>query len=169
MWEDRNYIQFAITAGFIILLLVFRSITNRIVKRHARINDFHPSRILYTIKFFNFIWFITFGTLIAITWDISFNWLSVYLASFFTVTGVALFAQWSILSNITASVILFFNYPIRIGSKIKIADGDNSVSGTVKDITLFSIRIKTEEGELITYPNNLAIQKPIVQMEKNPK
>jgi MscS family membrane protein len=69
-----------------------------------------------------------FITLIAIVWEISFRGLSVYFASFFTIVGVAFFASWSILSNVTAYAILFFYFPFfKIGSKIKIIDGDNSV------------------------------------------
>jgi MscS family membrane protein len=75
--------------------------------------------------------------------------------------GVGLFANWSMLSNITASIIIFFFYPYKVGESIKIIDGENSVEGTVMDITLFNIEIKTAEGRTVTYPNNLAIQKPM--------
>ena len=46
---------------------------------------------------------------------------------------------------------------------MKIVDKDMAVEGLVIDITLFYIKIKTEEGQIISYPNNLAIQKPIQQ------
>jgi small-conductance mechanosensitive channel len=78
------------------------------------------------------------------------------------VAGVALFAQWSILSNITASVILFFSFPFKIGSKIEIMDDKNSVTGIVEDITFFVIQIRTTNGNMVSYPNNLAIQKGII-------
>ena len=93
-------------------------------------------------------------------WNVSFKGLSIYFASIFTVIGVAFFAQWSILSNVTASIILFFNYSYKIGNKIKVIDGENSVTGTVMDIDLFQLRIKVESGEIVSYPNNLIIQKP---------
>ncbi|NIW50111.1 MAG: mechanosensitive ion channel, partial [Gammaproteobacteria bacterium] len=63
--------------------------------------------------------------------------LLVFASSFFAIVGVALFAQWSILSNITASVIIFFTSNAKIGDKIKVVDGDNTVSGIIRDIGLF--------------------------------
>ncbi|NJM93630.1 MAG: mechanosensitive ion channel [Cytophagales bacterium] len=102
-------------------------------------------------------------TFLGVIWNISFSGLGVYFASFFAVAGVALFAHWSILSNITASVILYFYYPYQIGSRVKIIDGENSVMGVVKDLNLFAIKIETNDGE-VSYPNNLAVQKPIIQL-----
>ena len=95
--------------------------------------------------------------------EVSFQGLSLYFASIFTVIGVALFATWSVLSNLTASVILFFFFPYRIGRKVKIIDGDNSIEGQIVDITLFHIKVETEDDRIVAYPNNLAIQKPIMQ------
>jgi small-conductance mechanosensitive channel len=68
-------------------------------------------------------------------------------------------------SNITAAVILFFFFPFKIGSSIKIIDGDHSVKGQVLGISLFSIRIELEDGSEVYYPNNLAIQKGIVYLK----
>ena len=82
---------------------------------------------------------------------------------------LAALAQWSILSNITASVILFFYYPYEIGSYVTIYEGDNSITGKVVDITLFSVRLQLDTGDEIAYPNNLAIQKPIIQLKNKPK
>ena len=112
-------------------------------------------------KIINLIILIVGITLIAVVWDITFEGVAVYFTSFFAVAGIGLFAQWSILSNITASVILFFNYPFKIGSTIRIKDGDNSVTGIITNISMFVIHIKTDGGDDITYPNILALQKPI--------
>ena len=77
------------------------------------------------------------------------------------VLGVGFFAQWSLLSNLTASVILFFNHPVRIGSRIRILDKDFDLTGEVKDITGFYFFIETDKGETITFPNSLIMQKGI--------
>ena len=44
---------------------------------------------------------------------------------------------------------------------IKIIDGDNSVAGWIKDMNMFTVIIETENGNIVSYPNNLVIQKPI--------
>jgi small-conductance mechanosensitive channel len=82
------------------------------------------------------------------------------------VLGIGFFAQWSILSNITASFILFFYHPIRIGHRIKIIDKDYNWVGEVKNITAFYFFIETDAGENISLPNSLVMQKGIEILAK---
>ena len=167
----ENNFHFYIELGLsLLLLLVFfisKRIVARLIKRHAQINVENKARVKYVIKLANFGLIITFMTILALVWEISFKGLSLYFASFFTVVGVAFFASWSILSNVTAYTIIFFNFPFKIGSKIRIIDGDDSIEGKVDDITLFFLKIKLPTGEVITYPNNVAIQKPILELKEN--
>ncbi len=162
---DRFYIQIILTVGLITLFLIVRFVIGKLIKRYGRRNELESNRIAYIRKLVSIILAIIFTTLIGIVWELSLQGLSLYFASFFTVAGIGLFAQWSILSNVTASAILFFYFPFKIGSRVKILDGDNSITGEVKDITLFSIKIETDDKNEVSYPNNLAIQKPIIQIE----
>lgn len=158
-------LQVLLSIGSAVLVWIIRMITNRIIKRYARRFGYEVTRAAYTKKIVSVILIILNLTLIAIIWEISIKNLSVYFVSIFTVTGLALFASWSILSNMTASLVLFFNYPFKIGDTILIRDGENSAQGKVIDINLFNIRIKTKDGHEIAYPNNLALQKPIEKIE----
>ena len=90
---------------------------------------------------------------------------SVFLSSIFAVVGVALFAQWSILSNITASMIIFFGFPYRVGDRIKVLDKDDDMSGIIEEITMFHVILRRDEGNLITYPNTLILQKAVLKVE----
>ncbi len=158
----QDYLQIILTVAVLVVFIIGKAITRKIVRGHANKSDKSDlARISYVTKSINFGLALFLASLIAIIWNISFQGLSIYFASFFTIAGVALFAQWSILSNITASVILFFFYPYRIGSKVKIIDGDNSIEGLIIDITLFAIIIETEDKQEISYPNSLAMQKPM--------
>lgn len=163
MLKDK-ILEISITAGSILVFFILKMVSNKIIFLHAQKNDIERSRTIYTRKFFNFLWFSSLLVFLGFVWNVSFKGLFV---SFFAVAGVALFATWSMLSNITASVILFFNFPFKIGSKIKILDKDDLVEGIVKDITFFAILIESEDGDLISYPNNIAIQKGIVQFKTN--
>ena len=75
-----------------------------------------------------------------------------------------MFAQWSILSNVTASIIIFFTFPARVGDKIRIVDGENSIEGTIQEISLFQIELKDSDSHTVLYPNNLLLQKPVVKL-----
>ena len=90
----------------------------------------------------------------------------VLASSFFAVLGVAMVAQWSILSNITASITIFFAFPYKIGDRIRILDKDDSVTGIITEIGLFYVRVRDDNGDLVTYPANLILQKPVRRLEE---
>ncbi len=158
---DQHIIQWFITIGLLLLLLIFHSIALRMVKRHTARYNMGKSRETYIKKLVSAALIALFATFIGSVWEISIQGLSLYFASIFTVVGVALFASWSILSNMTASIVLFFFFPYRIGDRIRIIDGDNSVEGKIIDIKLFYIQIEGEDGKIYSYPNNLVMQKAV--------
>ena len=162
---ENHMLEEFLTLILLLLFLISKSIIRRIISRHAAKNNLVHTRELYIRKLINVMLVLLLITSIGAIWEVSFQGLSLYFASIFTVIGVALFATWSILSNLTASLILFFFFPYRIGGKVKIIDGDNSVEGKIIDITLFYIKVETTDGKNVAYPNNLAIQKPIMQLE----
>ena len=96
---------------------------------------------------------------------IEYSQLSVFLSSIFAVIGVALFAQWSILSNITASLIIFFGFPYRVGDSVRVMDEGHDISGIIEEISLFHVLIRRDD-ELITYPNSLILQKAVIKLPK---
>jgi len=106
------------------------------------------------------IWTLTVVTIILV-WGLKRDGFWVALGSTFAVVGVALFANWSILSNVTASFILYFTFPYKIGDRIRIHDKDLPVTAVIEDIKGFYTILRTAEGELITYPNNLLLQKGV--------
>jgi len=158
------YYQIGLSVIVLLLFFTGKYFVKRIIMNRASKYKFDVRRIFYIVGIFNFCLGVIIVTLLSLIWDMSFKGLSIYFASIFTVIGVAFFAQWSILSNITASVLLFFNFSYKVGNKIKIMDGDNSVTGEVANVTLFTFQIKNESGELVNYPYNLFIQKPIIKL-----
>ena len=164
--DSHILIEIGLTILLIIIYFIVRKIVAKLIRRHGLKVMHSKSSTAYIVKLSHFGLSIIFITLIAIVWEISIKGLSIYFASFFTIVGVAFFASWSILSNVTAYAILFFSFPFKIGSKIKIIDGDNSVEGKIDDLTFFFMKIKVSSGEIVTYPNNLALQKPIKQVPK---
>jgi small-conductance mechanosensitive channel len=161
---DSKFFEFAVSLVAIVVFFILREISRKIILRQERKHDLDHSRSVYIHKFFSFTWLVLLLVAFGFIWNVSFKGL---FASFFAIAGVALFANWSILSNATASVILFFNFPFKIGARIKIMDKDDSVEGVVKDITFFAILLETDEGYIASYPNNVAIQKAIIHLNAN--
>ncbi|MDW3195831.1 MAG: mechanosensitive ion channel [Cytophagales bacterium] len=163
-YVKSNLATVGISVGLLILYMAGRTFISKVIRRHAHRSHVSSDREIYVRKLVHILFLLITITLLGATWEISLKGLSVYFASIFTVIGVALFATWSVISNLTASIILFFFFPYRIGNMVRVIDGDNSIEGKIEDITLFYIRIRTTDHQVVVYPNNLAIQKPILQI-----
>ncbi len=100
-----------------------------------------------------------------IIWGVDQSELLLFLSTVLTILGVAFFAQWSIISNITSTLIIFFNHPIKIGDYLTIMDKDYQIEGKLSDIGIFFIIIKTKENKKITIPSNVFMQKMIRKEE----
>jgi small-conductance mechanosensitive channel len=101
---------------------------------------------------------------VAFIWGVDEKQLLIYITSFLTILGIAFFAQWSILSNITAGIILFINYPVKIGDTITILvkDSANNITGEIRDIGAFFITLRIPGKDLITLPNSIILQNNIM-------
>lgn len=84
-----------------------------------------------------------------------------FIGSLLTVVGIAFFAQWSILANITSGVIIFFNHTVKLDDTLTILDKDYEIEGRISDIGLFFVILKTKDDEQISIPNSLFLQKMI--------
>ena len=93
--------------------------------------------------------------------------IAVVFSSVFAVIGIALFAIWSILSNVTSGVIMFFSFPYKVGDKIKTHDKDYPIEAIIEDIRAFQLILREDNGDLVTYPNNLILQKAVTLIQKD--
>ncbi|MEM9685932.1 MAG: mechanosensitive ion channel domain-containing protein [Bacteroidota bacterium] len=146
----------------LVALLLLSFILRKGIRRVSKMSDLNRVRTLLIIKYVNVFIIIIAITLASFIWSVNFKDLGLVFSSVFAVLGVALFAQWSILSNVTSGVILFFSFPFKIGDRIRIQDKDFPTEAVIEDIRAFHIHLRTDEGELLTYPNNLLLQKGVV-------
>jgi len=156
------------TVIFLCSLFALRFVAQKTVHRIGMSNNFIKKRSSRISSYISIILSIVGILLLIGVWGIDFEKITLLFSSIFAVIGVALFAQWSIISNITSGVILFFSFPFKIGDKIKIMDKeiiDNEQEGlgifTIEEIKAFHIRLRKSNGSLLTYPNNLMLQKGI--------
>jgi small-conductance mechanosensitive channel len=158
----HEYTRELIATGVLgILLILLRIISTKLVRRYAKSNQTLEHRTNLVIKYIHL--FINILVIIAliVIWGVQTKDITIALSSITTVVGVAMFAQWSILSNITSGIILFFSFPFKIGDVIKIHDKDFPIEAEIEDIGAFHVFLKTIDGEKIIYPNNLLLQKGI--------
>lgn len=154
-------VQIIQTVIVLALLVVIRFITRNSINRALKKFNFSIQRRRMTVKILNFFLLISVVFILLGIWGIDKERLILFISSVLTIIGVAFVAQWSILSNITAAFILFFNHPMKIGDQIKVLEKDFVIEGVIDDITLFFVHIKTLDGERITIPNTVILQKNI--------
>lgn len=157
-----DYAREAIATGIVLILLVLlRVITTKLVRRYARLSQTVERRTNLVIKYLHLLINILLVVALIIIWGVNAKDIIIAVSSLATIVGVAMVAQWSILSNITSGIILFFSYPFKIGDTIHIHDKDFPVIAEIEDIGAFYISMINKEGELVIYPNNLLLQKGI--------
>jgi small-conductance mechanosensitive channel len=111
---------------------------------------------------FHILLFLLLVVVLSVVWGIDIKGLLVLASSMIAVIGVALFAAWSLLSNITAFFIMLGQRNFSPGAEVKIIDGANHIEGKVVEINLFSTVLLTKNNDQVVYPNNLIVSRPVV-------
>ena len=164
MIEQKYLYQMIATIVALVIFMILRYLVNTIIDNIGKTSEFAESRTQLVKKYIDyFIYMLALLVIISI-WGIKPEQIFLFISSVLTVIGVAFFAQWSILSNITAGIILFFSSPFKIGNVIKIMDKDYPIEAKIIDIRSFYTLLKTAQGEEITFPNNLLLQQGVVVM-----
>ncbi len=159
-------IEFIATVIVLVAVFILRFIVAKLIRRYAKSSEIIEHRTNLVIKYIHLLINIIATIALIVIWGVDKDQILLTVSSITTVVGVAMFAQWSILSNVTAGVILFFFFPFKIGDTIKIHDKDFPIQAEIEDISAFHVNLKTSDGERITYPNNLLLQKGISIISK---
>lgn len=150
------------TLILIIFMYLIRFGIKKVVLKFSAYSTKTDNRSKLIIKYFNSLLLILFIIFFIILWGVDADKLITFVGGAVTFIGVAFFAQWSVLSNFTAGVIMFFAFPFKIGDRIRIQDKDFPIEAEIDDIRAFHTILITAEGERISYPNNLFLQKSVV-------
>ena len=140
-----------------------------VIKRIGTERNVHIMRTQYISRTINSLWTIAALVVISLVTGWGYGDMGIFLSSTVALLGISLFAQWSILSNVTASIMIFFFFPFRVGNWVEIIDGENSIEGEVSEITLFHIVIKGADNKVYTYPNSMVFQKAVSIQKEPPK
>lgn len=160
----RDLLQYQIIQSIIVVLvfIIIKTLLNYIINRRRIKQDINRDRVALVKKFFNILLVSLFLLVLSSIWGLEQSDILVFIASILTVIGVAFFAQWSHLSNITAGIILFFTKDLRIGDYISILDPQHDITGEIKDIGMMFFHVYSEDLGLISIPNTMMLQKMII-------
>lgn len=161
MTISKLYWELIATGVLLLILLILRALIIGLIRRFSHNEQIIDRRAQLITKLVNYLILGCALVGIFMIWGVDVRNLGVILSSVFAVIGVAFFAQWSILSNITSGVIMFFTFPYKIGDRIMIHDKDYEYVGIIEDIKTFHIVLINDAGQRITYPNSLVLQKGV--------
>lgn len=155
------------TAIVVVIFIIIRIIGKIAIRKIGQKSTINDARIKLISRYYTVTLFLIFLFVEAFIFGAEYDNISVVFSSVFAVIGVALFAIWSILSNVTSGVIMFFSFPYKVGDKIKIHDKDYPIVAVIEDIRAFQLHLREDSGDLVTYPNNLILQKAVTLVEKD--
>lgn len=159
--EKIPYVQIVISLLIPLAIWTTQWAAKKLILNIGHVKGVPLNRAMQVYRYFKALIAAIWLVVLLVVWGIDYQALLVVASSVLAVIGVALVAQWSILSNITASIIVFFTMPAKVGDEIEVVDGTNSVKGVIREINFFNVLLTDEKGNEIAYPNNLILQKPV--------
>ena len=158
---EKYTIQLIESGIVVIVYILLYFITKTIINNALKNTHLQRARRKMVVKAIQLIITLFAVIFLAGIWGLDQSELAIFASSIFTALGIAFFAKWSLLSNITSSIILFFNHPLKIGDKVRVLDKDCPFEGEISDLTYFFVHLKNDDGEVITVPNSLFLEKSI--------
>lgn len=159
--KDNYLTQMVVTAGALLVLWLLKVVVRKLAKKSGEMLGKPRERVRHVRKIIGGVLNTIFVLLVAMVWGVTPQNLIVSLSAVLAFLGVAMFAQWSVLSNITAGIILFFSAPYHVGNSIRIIDKDTPLEATIERVGAFYTHLRTKQGELVVLPNNMFLQKMV--------
>ncbi len=155
------------TLVLLTLYFIIKYITNKVINGVGRKFEYPKERVRMLQKIVNGNLFMVLIGISLFIWGVERSQIVYFATSLLALIGIAFFAQWSIISNITSTIIIYFSHPVRVGDFISILDKDYQVEGRIVDIGIFFMTIKTEAKEEITLPSNIFMQKMVKKIRES--
>ncbi|MBK7523737.1 MAG: mechanosensitive ion channel [Saprospiraceae bacterium] len=160
--DIRIFESIIVLVIYVIAFLITTTVINNTLKK-AQLQRERRKMIVKVIHLF-----ILIGVMVILAgiWGLEQNEIAAFASTLLTALGIAFFASWSLLSNITSSIILFFNHPMKSGDTLRVLDKDYPVEGEIIDLTYFFVHVRLKSGEVVTIPNSMILQRSISIIEK---
>jgi small-conductance mechanosensitive channel len=150
---------------YITLYFIFKTNVNNFLKK----TQLERSRRKMAIRAIQLFTTMTAIILLTGVWGFKQNEIAFFASTILTALGIAFFAKWSLLSNITSSILIFFNHPVKLGDYVKVLHKDYHYEGEVSEMDYFFVHLKTDDNEIITIPNSHFFEKSFSVSEKKSK
>ncbi len=138
---------------------VVQLILNRGLNLVANRASLRPADILPLKKILKSILYLVTSILILTIFGVNLGGLWAILSTILAMVAIGFVAVWSLLSNVSSTVIILLFRPFSIGDELEFAG--ETVKGKVVDLNFLYTTLREEDGTLIQIPNNLFFQKSV--------
>lgn len=159
---SANIIRIAVTAVVILIYVIMDRLGTPKIEESVDQGHFQDNAAVKAIRLTRLIYGIVGGLVLLLVWGVDIKSILIFASTLITILGVALFASWSLLSNITAHFILLVNPAFKRGTFIRVVEGDNYAEGYISELLLFNTKLVTENREVILIPNNLLLGRAVL-------
>ncbi len=160
--------KLVVTLGVMLLFPLLVSVQKKLLSRALPANTDQHRRYRAELLLKIILAFVVL-CLLLVFWGIELRGLLVLGSSLFAMLGVALFAGWSLLSNLTSFLLMLVQNDCRVGYWVRVIDGANFVEGKIIEMGLINVVLENLDGQRVLYPNNLFITRPVVISRSAPK
>jgi small-conductance mechanosensitive channel len=134
-------------------------ILNRGLTLVATRANLRPADILPIKKILKSILYLVTAILILTLFGVNLGGLWAILSTILAMVAIGFVAVWSLLSNVSSTVIILLFRPFSVGDELEFAG--EPVKGKVVDLNFLYTTLREEDGTLIQIPNNLFFQKSV--------
>lgn len=159
---DANATKIVVTCLIFLVYVQLERLGKPRIEESVDQGRFQEGSAIRVVRLSRVLFGIVGAVLLMLLWGVDLKSMLIFGSTLITVLGVALFAGWSILSNVTAYFILLVNPAFKRGTFIRIVEADNYAEGYISELYLFNTRLVTENREVILYPNNLLLGRPVM-------
>jgi small-conductance mechanosensitive channel len=153
--------QLLVTVVTVCLWLLVDTAGRLYMRRNAEDSGLYRRQAATVVRIVRILTTVLVLAALAFVWGIGIEGVLLLATSVVTLTGVALFAQWSILSNITAYFVLLVRDEFQRGNFVRIVELDNFLEGRISDIGPFQTRLITEDRAVLLIPNNALLARAV--------
>jgi small-conductance mechanosensitive channel len=139
--------------------LVVRFLLGRGLKLLADRTSLTDYDLLPLKKALNSVLYLITAVLILTVFGVNLGGLWAIMSTILAMVAIGFVAVWSLLSNVSSTVIILFFRPFAIGDDLEFPG--EPVKGKVVDLNFLYTTLRTEDGALFQIPNNLFFQKAL--------
>jgi len=165
--DSDFWLKTVMPAGIVLVVgLLLEHILERVIKGFGTRKNLPRGNIQLMRLSVRWVFYVALAVIIAAIFGVGIGNLWATLTGIIAMVIIGFFAGWSLLSNLTAALVILIWRPYVIGDELTIVP--EGLAGEFREITLFHCRLMTKERQQIQVPNSVLLNKIVIVSERAP-